>query len=84
MFKFENPIFFYAFVAVPVCIAIYIWYIYRAKKNMKKLGDLNLIYQLTPEVSKVKKTTKFILFLIHNFQLAVPGLAMRIYLTDQN
>jgi len=64
MFKFENPIFFYAFGAVPVCIAIYIWYIYRAKKNMKKLGDLNLIYQLTPEVSKVKKTTKFILFLI--------------------
>jgi Ca-activated chloride channel family protein len=64
MFKFENPIFFYAFVAVPVCIAIYIWYIYRAKKNMKKLGDLNLIYQLTPEVSKAKKTTKFILFLI--------------------
>ena len=64
MFKFENPIFFYAFAAIPVCIAIYIWYIYRAKKNMKKLGDLNLIYQLAPEVSKVKKTTKFILFLI--------------------
>lgn len=64
MFKFENPIFFYVFAAIPVCIAIYIWYIYRAKKNMKKLGDLNLIYQLTPEVSKAKKTTKFILFLI--------------------
>ena len=64
MFKFENPIFFYAFAAIPVCIAIYIWYIYRAKKNMKKLGDLNLIYQLAPEVSKAKKTTKFILFLI--------------------
>lgn len=64
MFKFENPIFFYAFSAIPVCIAIYIWYIYRAKKNMKKLGDLNLIYQLAPEVSKAKKTTKFILFLI--------------------
>lgn len=64
MFKFENPIFFYAFAAIPVCIAIYIWYIYRTKKNMKKLGDLNLIYQLAPEVSKAKKTTKFILFLI--------------------
>lgn len=64
MFKFENPIFFYAFAAIPVCIAIYIWYIYRAKKNMKKLGDLNLIYQLTPEVSKAKKNTKFVLFLI--------------------
>ena len=64
MYKFENPIFFYAFAAIPVCVAIYIWYIYRAKKNMKKLGDLNLIYQLAPEVSKAKKTTKFIFFLI--------------------
>lgn len=64
MFKFENPIFFYAFAIIPICIAIYIWYIYRSKKNMKTLGDLNLIYSLTPEVSKAKKTTKFILFLI--------------------
>lgn len=64
MYKFENPIFFYAFAAIPVCIVIYIWYIYRTKKNLKKLGDLNLINQLAPEISKAKKTTKFILFLI--------------------
>jgi len=64
MFKFENPIFFYAFAAIPVCIAIYIWYIYRTKKNLKKLGDLHLVLQLAPEISKAKKTTKFILFLI--------------------
>ncbi|MES2761991.1 MAG: VWA domain-containing protein [Bacteroidota bacterium] len=64
MFKFENPIFFYAFAIIPVCIAIYIWYIYRTKKNLKKLGDLHLIIELAPEVSKAKKTGKFILFLI--------------------
>jgi Ca-activated chloride channel family protein len=64
MFKFENPIFFYAFALIPVCIAVYIWYIYRSKKNLKKLGDLNLIMDLAPEVSKAKKTGKFILFLI--------------------
>lgn len=63
MYKFENNIFFYAFAAIPVCIAIYIWYIYHTKKNLKKLGDASLINKLIPEVSKAKKTTKFILFL---------------------
>lgn len=64
MFKFENPLFFYAFAIIPVCIAIYIWYVYRTRKNLKKLGDLALIKQLAPDISKAKKTTKFILFLI--------------------
>lgn len=64
MFKFENQIFFYAFAIIPVCIVIYIWYVYSSKKNLKKLGELSLIGQLVPEVSRAKKTTKFILFLI--------------------
>ena len=64
MFKFENPLFFYAFAIIPVCMAIYIWYVYRTKKNLKKLGELGLINHLAPDVSKAKKTTKFILFLI--------------------
>lgn len=63
MYKFENQIFFYAFAAIPVCIAIYIWYTYSTKKKLKKLGDSILIKQLVPEVSRAKKTTKFILFL---------------------
>lgn len=64
MFKFENEIFFYAFAAIPVCIAIYIWYAQRTKRNLKKLGDSNLISQLVPDVSKAKKNTKFIFFLL--------------------
>lgn len=64
MFKFENDIFFYAFAAIPVCIAIYIWYAMRAKHNLKKLGDSNLIALLVPDVSKAKKHTKFIFFLL--------------------
>ena len=64
MFKFENPVFFYAFAIIPVCMAIYIWYVYRTKKNLKKLGELGLINQLAPDVSKAKKTIKFILFII--------------------
>lgn len=64
MFKFENDIFFYAFAAIPVCIAIYIWYTRRTKRNLKKLGDLTLISQLVPDVSVAKKNTKFIFFLL--------------------
>lgn len=64
MFKFENQIYFYAFAIIPVCIAIYIWYVFSSKNKLKKLGELPLINQLVPEVSKAKKTTKFILFLI--------------------
>jgi Ca-activated chloride channel family protein len=64
MFKFENTLFFYAFAIIPICIAIYIWYVYLTKKNLKKLGELGLINQLAPDVSKAKKNTKFILFII--------------------
>lgn len=64
MFKFENQIFFYAFALIPLCIAVYVWYVFRAKRNLKKLGDSGLISKLAPEVSKAKKTTKFILFII--------------------
>jgi Ca-activated chloride channel family protein len=64
MFKFENTLFFYAFAIIPICIAIYIWYVYRSKKNLKKLGELGLINLLAPDVSKAKKNTKFILFII--------------------
>ena len=73
MFKFENDIFFYAFVIIPVCIVIYMWYLLSYKKKMKKLGQIELIAQLMPEVSSAKKTTKFILYLI-GFSLLILGI----------
>ncbi len=73
MFKFENQIFFYAFAIIPICIAIYIWYVYSSKKKLKKLGDNHLVKQLMPEVSKAKKITKFILFLL-GFSFLILGL----------
>jgi len=73
MYKFENNIFFYAFGLLPLFIAIFIWYSYRTKKNLKKLGELGLIEQLVPAVSKAKKTSKFILFLL-SFAFLILGL----------
>lgn len=64
MFKFENTIYFYAFALIPVFVAVYGWYVYKTRQNLKKLGDTALISQLTPEVSKAKKMTRFVLFLL--------------------
>ncbi|MCC6180506.1 MAG: VWA domain-containing protein [Bacteroidia bacterium] len=64
MYKFENPIFFYALALIPICVGIYIWYIYRTKRNLKKLGDFNLVLQLMPEVSKAKRNIKFVLLML--------------------
>ena len=64
MFKFENTLYFYAFALVPLCVAIYIWYVFKAKRNLKKLGDFGLINQLTPDVSKAKKTIRFSFYLL--------------------
>lgn len=64
MFKFENTLYFYAFALVPLCVAIYIWYVFKAKRNLKKLGDFGLINQLTPHVSKAKKTIRFSFYLL--------------------
>lgn len=73
MFKFENDIYFYAFAVIPLCIAIYTWYVFSNKNKLKKLGDSKLIMQLVPEVSKAKKTTKFILYLL-GFSFLILGI----------
>ena len=73
MFKFENPIYFYAFAIIPFCIAVYLWVVYKRKQNLKKLGEVELINLLMPEVSRAKKNTKFILYLI-GFSFLILGL----------
>lgn len=73
MFKFENDIFFYAFGIIPFFIAVYVWYLITSKKKFKKIGHIELVAQLIPEVSSTKKTIKFILYLI-GFSFLILGL----------
>ncbi len=61
MFRFENPIFFYAFIALPVMLGIFIWYMYSIKRKIKKLGEYGLVKSLIPDTSRTKKITKFVL-----------------------
>ena len=64
MFKFENTIFFYAFATLPIMLLIFVWYLYSIRKQLKKLGDYNLVKSLVPDISKSKKVTKFVLLLL--------------------
>lgn len=62
MFKFEHTEYFYAFALIPLCVLIYAWYVLSNKRRLARLGDSFLIRQLSPDVSKAKKTTRFVLF----------------------
>ncbi len=64
MFRFENDIFFYAFAALPLMLLIFIWYLFSIKKQLKKLGEYNLVKELVPDASKSKKVIKFILLML--------------------
>jgi len=64
MFKFEHTIYFYAFAAVPVMLLLVIWYFASRRRKLKRMGDPELIVQLTPYSSRRKRIIKAILFLV--------------------
>jgi Ca-activated chloride channel family protein len=64
MFKFENPIFFYAFAFIPLMMMLSIWYFIYRKKKLNSIGSSTLINQLIPYSSQRKRIIKTILFLL--------------------
>ncbi len=64
MYQLENKYYFYALGLIPLFIVIY-WLVNRwRKKALKTYGDITIIQQLFPDVSKSKRFWKFILFSI--------------------
>lgn len=62
MFQLENKYFLYVLALVPVFIIIY-WLNNRWRKRaLEGYGDVAIIQQLIPDVSKAKRIWKFILF----------------------
>lgn len=59
MFRFENPIFLYLLVLIPVLALIRYFSLRQRKKKLKKFGDLELLRQLMPDVSAVRPWVKF-------------------------
>ena len=63
MFRFEDPIYLYALVLIPV-LALVRWLMVRQqKKRLRKFGDPGLVRELMPDVSRWRPLVKFCLLL---------------------
>lgn len=64
LFRFANPDYLYLLLLLPVVILLYIINEIRKKRALKRLGDVNLIGRLIPDLSKIRPFVKFILQLV--------------------
>ena len=63
MFRFEDPIYLYLLVLIPILVLIHFLMLRRQKKRLRKFGDLELVRQLMPNVSRFRPLVKFWLLL---------------------
>lgn len=63
MFRFEDPIYLYALVVIPVLAFIRWWMVIRQRKQLRRFGDMELVCQLMPDVSRFRPLVKFCLML---------------------
>lgn len=74
MFQLDNKIYLYALVLLPLFILAF-WLVNRwRKKALDSYGDMEIIQQLFPDVSKAKRTSKFVLFMLA-FVFLIIGIA---------
>lgn len=59
MFRFEDPIYLWLLVVIPVLLLVRLIGWRSRKAKMKKLGDPALLKELMPEVSRYRPTVKF-------------------------
>lgn len=64
MFKFEHIIFFYGLLAIPMMLALVIWYFISRKNKLKKLAEANLLPELIPYSSTRKRIVKVVMFIL--------------------
>lgn len=64
MFRFEDPIYLWLLLLVPVLLLLRYFTYMRRKAKLKKFGDMSLVRELMPYVSKYRPTVKFMLSLI--------------------
>lgn len=63
MFRFGEPLYLYLLIVVPILAAFYFYSNYRRRRRLKEYGDMELLKQLMPEVSKYRPDVKFWLLL---------------------
>lgn len=63
MFRFGNYEYLYALAIIPVLIILFIAGVYLRRRSLRRFGDVEVISQLMPYVSRIRPVLKF-LFLI--------------------
>ena len=63
MFRFEDPIYLWLLLLVPVLLLLRFITYKRRMAKLKKFGDMSLVTELMPDVSKYRPTVKFMLIL---------------------
>ena len=63
MFRFEDPIYLYALVLIPLLAVVRFLMVRQQKKRLRKFGDRDLVRQLMPDVSRFRPLVKFTLLL---------------------
>ena len=63
MFRFEDPIYLYLLILIPILVLMQFWMVYQQKKRLRRFGDINLIRELMPNVSRHRPRVKFILLI---------------------
>ncbi len=74
MFRFAHPDYLYLLLILPVLFLIYLYFIYKKRKNLKKIGDKALLKLLMPDVSHKRQSLKF-WFLFAGITLCVFAIA---------
>lgn len=59
MFRFEDPIYLYLLLLIPVLAMIRFWLMRKQNRKLRKFGDKDLLRQLMPGVSRWRPLTKF-------------------------
>ena len=88
MFRFENPIYLYLLVLIPLLALIRFYAISKRRKRLKKFGDPELLKSLMPDVSRLRPEVKFWLLIaalaMLIFMLARPQLGTKISREKRN
>lgn len=64
LFRFANPDFLYLLLLLPVFILLFILNEVRKKRALNSLGDIKLVGNLVPELSRSRPVIKFLLLLL--------------------
>lgn len=71
MFRFEDPQYMYLLAILPIVVLLYYALLLRQKRKLKKAGDMRLIAELMPDVSKWRPQLKFWLIIAASALLIV-------------